>query len=252
MKKFLCGYRILMGLFLLMILIQLAAKGLAAFAEPLLLWFVALYPPYSGYLLLGGILLGGAWAMLFAVMKAFHRTRKPSEPLAKMSRDPESLTEALADAEVSAEFRQLAERCGATLVEGDAAFFLAFQNPDHAIWCANDQGEFIVGLAGSPHHEHCYNIEDARKEIENILAEKAVHMIFFNAKGAEHWNDCYSIKDLDAKISARFHPIRTHQPWWIRCLRIIFLFFPPFTPKVLWAEIYSYRGSYDRKVFRKK
>ncbi len=246
MKKLVWVYRILLGLFLLAILILLAAKGLAVFwaviGKPILLWFIGLYPPYSGYLLLGGILIGGILVMLSAAINALRAKRKPSEPL----------TEMLADAEASAVFQQLAEQCGVTLAEDDSEFCLAFQNPGHAIWCASDGDEFIVGLMGSPHHEHYSNMEAAQEEIEDIRAEKKVQMIFFDAKGAEHWNDLYSTEDLDAEIFARFHPIRAPQAWWERCLRIIFLFSPPFTPEVLHAEIYSYRGTYDRKVFRKE
>ena len=244
MKIFVWAYRILLGLFLLAILVLLAAEGLAAcwtfIGEPILLWFIDLYPPYSGYLLLGGLLIVGIWVMLSTAINVFRTKRKPSEPL----------TEMLADTEVSAVFQQLAEQCGVTLAEGDSEFHLAFQNPNHAIWCVNDGDEFIVGLIDSPHHEHFDSMKAAQKEIEDICAEKIVQMIFFDAKGEAYWNDLYSTEDLDAEVFARFHPLRAPQAWWARCLRIIFLILPPFTPQVVRAEIYSYRGTYDRKVFR--
>lgn len=246
MKILVWGYRILLGLFLLAISILLIVKGLAAcwvfIGEPVLLWLIDLYPPYSGYLLLGGFLILGIWVMLSAVIKALRAKRKPSEPSAEM----------FIDTDASAAFQQLAKRYGATLAEGDVEFCLPFQNPDHAIWCVNNRDDIIVGLTTSPHHEH-FDIdgEAAQKEIEDIRAEKKVQMIFFDAKGEEHWNDLYSAGDLDAEISARFYPVRTPQAWWKRCLRIIFLFAPPVTPDVLRAEIYSYRGTYDRKIYRK-
>ena len=127
MKKLVWVYRILLGLFLLAILILLAAKGLAVFwaviGKPILLWFIGLYPPYSGYLLLGGILIGGILVMLSAAINALRAKRKPSEPL----------TEMLADAEASAVFQQLAEQCGVTLAEDDSEFCLAFQRPCHLV-----------------------------------------------------------------------------------------------------------------------
>lgn len=242
MKILVWVYRILLGLFLLAILILLAAKGLTAcwtfIGEPILLWLIDLYPPYSGYLLLGGLLIGGIWVMLSVVIKALRIKRKPSEPLVEM---PE-------DTEMSAAFQQLAEQYGVSLAEGDSEFCLAFQNPDYAIWCARDGDELIVGLKCSPHHEHFDSMQPAQEEIEDIRAEKKVQMIFFDAKGEEHWNDLYSAEDLDAEVFARFHPLRAPQAWWERCLRIIFLISPPFTPELIRVEIYSYRGTYDRKV----
>lgn len=243
MKKLVWIYRILLGLFLFVMLILLAAKGLGFIGKPLLLWFVGLYPPYSGYLLLGGLLTGSIWVMFSTVINASRSKRKPPEP------PPEVFT----DTEASAVLQHLAERCGVTLAEGADEFCLAFQNPDYAIWCGNDGDDIIVGLVGSPHHEHfASDREGAQKEIDDICAEKKVQMIFFDAKGAQHWNDLYSAEALDTEIFARFYPLRAPQAWWQRCLRVLFLFFPPFTPRVLSAEIYSYRGTYDRKIFRKR
>lgn len=151
---------------------------------------------------------------------------------------------------LDAAFLRLAEQYGVTLAGDDTEFFLAFQNPDHAIWCANNENDFIVGLTGSLHHEHYFYMEEAQEEIESIRTEKKVHMIFYDGKEAQHWNDLYTVRDLDSEISARFYPTSPYESWWERGLRIIFLVSPSFTPEVLRAEIYSYRGTYDRTVFK--
>lgn len=237
MKKFLWIYRMLLGICLLAIPILLVLKGWAVLGKPALLWFIDL-SPYSSYSLLAGIFILAVWTVLSETINK----RKLEKALAEM----------LENEEAGGTFEQLAEQCGVTLTEGDAEFCLPFQDHEHALWCAIYEDEFTVGLMGSPHHEHYSNMKAALEEIRDICAEKKVQMIFFDANGEEHWNDLYSTEELDAKIFARFHPLRAPQTWWEKCLRISFLFFPPFTPKVLRAQIYSYRGTYDREVFREE
>lgn len=261
MKKLVWIYRILLGIFLFVMLLLLTAKGLAFIGKLLLKWFIGLYPPYSGYLVFGALLIGAIWLILSRVINGSRSKRKLSQPPAEVFPDTdvsatfqqsEFSAEAFAETDASNILRKLAERYGITLAEGDDEFRLAFQNPDYAIWCTSDGDELTVGLMGSPHHTHFDSDGEAtQKEIDDILTEKKVQMIFFDAEGAEHWNDLYSAEDLDAEISARFYPVQAPQAWWRRCLRVLFLFFPPFTPRVLRAEIYSYRGTYDRTVFRK-
>ena len=140
MKKLVWVYRILLGLFLFVMLILLAAKGLVFIGKAILLWVIDLYPPYSGYLLFGVLLIGSIWVMLSAFINRPRSKRKP----------PELSTEVPPDMDVSAAFQQLAERYGITLAEGDDEFCLAFQNPDHAIWCTSDGNELTVGVDGQP------------------------------------------------------------------------------------------------------
>ena len=225
-----------------------------------LLWVIDLYPPYSGYLLLGILLIGGIWVILSTFITRPRSKKKITAPPAEAFPDTDAnatfqqsefSTKVFPDMDVSAAFQQLAERYGITLAEGDDEFCLTFQNPDHAIWCTSDGNELTVGLMDSLHHTHFdSDREAAQQEIDDILTEKKVQMFFFDAEGAEHWNDLYSAEELDAEISARFHSVRTPEAWWMRCLRILFLYFPPVTPSMVRAEIFSYRGTYDRTVFK--